>query len=73
MTGVQWRESTRSGDNGGECVEVADNLTGVVAVRDSKDEVGPVLAFPPYAWSAFVVGVKTGVLPADRRAATMIQ
>ncbi|MFY1691931.1 DUF397 domain-containing protein [Plantactinospora sp. WMMB782] len=54
-----WRKSTRSGGNGGECVEVADNLTDVVAVRDSKDQAGPILAFPPYAWAAFVVGVKT--------------
>ncbi|MEQ4301343.1 DUF397 domain-containing protein [Plantactinospora sp. B6F1] len=59
VTGAQWRKSTRSGDNGGECVEVADNLADVVAVRDTKDRTGPVLAFAPYAWSAFVAGVKT--------------
>lgn len=27
---AQWRKSTRSGDNGGACVEVADNLPGHV-------------------------------------------
>ncbi|MBF9127688.1 DUF397 domain-containing protein [Plantactinospora sp. S1510] len=59
---AHWRKSTRSGGNGGECVEVADNLVGVVAVRDSKDQAGPVLAFPPRAWSAFVSGVKTATL-----------
>ncbi|MGX7672283.1 DUF397 domain-containing protein [Plantactinospora sp. DSM 117369] len=59
LTGATWRKSTRSGDNGGECVEVADNLVGVVAVRDSKDPGGPVLTFPPYTWSSFVAGVKT--------------
>ena len=26
LTGAVWRKSTRSGDNGGDCVEVADNL-----------------------------------------------
>jgi hypothetical protein len=62
LTGAQWRKSTRSGSNGGNCVEVADNLADVVAVRDSKDQAGPVLAFPPYAWSAFVAGVKTATL-----------
>ncbi|MEO3748553.1 DUF397 domain-containing protein [Plantactinospora sp. B5E13] len=62
LAGARWRTSTRSGDNGGECVEVADNLTDVVAVRDSKDQTGPVLAFSPYAWSAFVAGVKTATL-----------
>ncbi|WP_326561267.1 DUF397 domain-containing protein [Micromonospora sp. NBC_01796] len=58
LTGARWRKSTRSGSNGGECVEVADNLTDLVAVRDSKDQAGPVLAFHPYAWSTFVSSVK---------------
>ncbi|SCG63763.1 DUF397 domain-containing protein [Micromonospora inositola] len=46
----------RSG-NGGACVEVADNLPGVVAVRDSKDPAGPALTFTPAAWRTFVVRV----------------
>jgi hypothetical protein len=54
LTGARWRKSTRSGDNNGACVEVADNLPGVVAVRDSKDPAGPVLTFTPAAWSGFV-------------------
>ncbi|GAA3751016.1 hypothetical protein GCM10022225_39240 [Plantactinospora mayteni] len=33
---------------------MADNLPGVVAVRDSKDPAGPVLTFGPAAWRAFV-------------------
>ncbi|MEV1317173.1 DUF397 domain-containing protein [Micromonospora arborensis] len=45
LTGARWRKSTRSGGNGGECVEVADNLPGVVAVRDSKDPHGTALTF----------------------------
>lgn len=35
-TGAHWRKSTRSGSNGGNCVKVADNLAGVVAVSDPK-------------------------------------
>ncbi|MGC4815212.1 DUF397 domain-containing protein [Micromonospora sp. DT228] len=54
MTGARWRKSIRSGPDGGNCVEVADNLPGLVAVRDSKDPTGPVLAFTPDAWRAFV-------------------
>ncbi|RKN23925.1 DUF397 domain-containing protein [Micromonospora musae] len=54
LTGATWRTSTRSSGNGGDCVEVADNLPGVVAVRDSKDRQGSVLAFDPRAWAAFV-------------------
>ncbi|WP_285789894.1 DUF397 domain-containing protein [Micromonospora sp. NBRC 101691] len=57
MTGAQWRTSTRSGNNGGNCVEVADNLPGVVLVRDTKNRDGGTLAFPPTAWRAFVATV----------------
>ncbi|MER5457652.1 DUF397 domain-containing protein [Micromonospora sp. NPDC002389] len=54
LTGARWRKSTRSNGQGGACVEVADNLSGVVAVRDSKDPAGPVLVFGPDSWRAFV-------------------
>ncbi|MCX4388980.1 DUF397 domain-containing protein [Micromonospora peucetia] len=54
LNGARWRKSTRSSGNGGNCVEVADNLPGFVAVRDSKDPAGPALAFAPAAWRAFV-------------------
>lgn len=53
LTDALWRKSTRSGGNGGECVEVSGNLPGLVAVRDSKDPAGPVLTFTPDAWTAF--------------------
>ncbi|WP_026184252.1 DUF397 domain-containing protein [Salinispora vitiensis] len=59
LTGAAWRKSTRS-NNGGDCVEVADNLSGVVGLRDSKDPAGPALRFAPDAWAAFVAGVKNG-------------
>ncbi|WP_433126950.1 DUF397 domain-containing protein [Micromonospora sp. CA-240977] len=58
LAGATWRKSTRSGGSGGDCVEVADNLPGVVGVRDSKDQSGPTLAFTPAAWAAFVGGVQ---------------
>ncbi|NBE83238.1 DUF397 domain-containing protein [Micromonospora rubida] len=54
LTGARWRKSSRSSGNGGNCVEVADNLPGVVGVRDSKDPAGPALTFPPTAWRTFV-------------------
>ncbi|KAB1942574.1 DUF397 domain-containing protein [Micromonospora sp. ALFpr18c] len=54
MTGAQWRKSTKSGSNGGACVEVADNLPGVVLVRDTKDRDGGTLAFGPAQWQGFV-------------------
>jgi hypothetical protein len=59
LTGATWRKSTRSSNGGDTCVEVADNLSGVVGVRDSKDLRGPILTFGPQAWQAFVTTVKT--------------
>jgi Domain of unknown function (DUF397) len=56
----RWRKSSYSGGNGGACVEVARNLPGAVAVRDSKDPDGPRLAFAPEEWTAFTAGVKAG-------------
>jgi hypothetical protein len=60
LDGAVWHKSSRSGSNGGDCVEVADNLPGVVAVRDSKNPAGPVLVFTPSEWRAFVDGAKDG-------------
>ncbi|WP_410815658.1 DUF397 domain-containing protein [Micromonospora sp. 050-3] len=57
LTNAIWRKSRRSGSSGGNCVEVADNLPGVVGVRDSKDPTGPTLAFGPAAWRAFVAQI----------------
>ncbi|MEV2238056.1 DUF397 domain-containing protein [Micromonospora sp. NPDC049891] len=57
LSNARWRKSTRSGASGGNCVEVADNLPGVVGVRDSKDPTGPALTFAPSAWRAFVAQV----------------
>jgi hypothetical protein len=57
---AKWRKSSRSSGGGsGDCVEVAD-LDTAVAVRDSKDPDGPVLAFGPTAWREFVQKTKHG-------------
>ncbi|MCF3961073.1 DUF397 domain-containing protein [Streptomyces fuscigenes] len=60
-----WRTSTYSGSNGGECVQVADRVPGVVPVRDSKDPAGPVLAFGHGAFAAFVGALRRAELPAS--------
>jgi hypothetical protein len=60
LTGAEWRKSSWSSGNGGTCVEVARNLPGAVAVRDSKDPDGPKLTFTPDEWVAFTAGIKTG-------------
>ncbi|MFF0579342.1 DUF397 domain-containing protein [Streptosporangium saharense] len=60
LTGADFRKSSFSGADEGECIEVAMNLPGLVAVRDSKDPSGPALTFGPDAWSAFVGDIKRG-------------
>ena len=50
-----WRKSSYSGDNGGECVEVAS--AEAVLVRDTADRGGPVLVFTAEAWRAFTTAI----------------
>ncbi|WP_328901100.1 DUF397 domain-containing protein [Streptomyces sp. NBC_00441] len=47
------KSSYSGGNDGQECVEVARNVPGAVAVRDSKRAAGPVLVLTPTAWHAF--------------------
>jgi len=56
---AEWRKSRYSGANG-SCVEVATNLPGIVAIRDSKEREGPKLTVSDQAWSAFIQGIKRG-------------
>jgi hypothetical protein len=59
LSGAQWHKATRSGANG-NCVEVANNLPGVVAVRDTKDRNGGTLQFTPEEWVTFLGGLRRG-------------
>ncbi|WP_019853623.1 DUF397 domain-containing protein [Actinopolyspora mortivallis] len=55
LEGVRWRRSSRSGPNGGACVEAAVLPGGeVTAVRDSKWPQGPALVFDRRVWAAFL-------------------
>ena len=58
------KSSFSGGGSGQECVEVALNRKGTVAIRDSKDPEGPVLLFTPAAWSAFSAELAAGGLGA---------
>ena len=51
-----WRKSSYSGSNGGECVEVA--TTEAVLVRDTADRSGPVLTFTADVWQAFTTTIR---------------
>ncbi|MEV0279949.1 DUF397 domain-containing protein [Streptomyces sp. NPDC050610] len=55
---ANWHKSTYS--NGSQsCVEVADDFSGIVPVRDSKNPDSPALVFNAAAWSDFVAFVRT--------------
>lgn len=58
LSRADWRKSTHS-ENANTCVEVARNLPGVVAVRDSVDPDGPALVFTPGEWRHFLSAAKT--------------
>jgi hypothetical protein len=51
-----WRKSSRSTSNG-DCAEVGQDGTFVL-VRDTKDQGGPVLAFPAAAWARFTAPIR---------------
>ncbi|MBW1597881.1 DUF397 domain-containing protein [Streptomyces sp. JJ38] len=51
---ARWRKSSYSGGSGGDCIEVADGVPGVVPVRDSKALNRHPLLFGAAPWEAFV-------------------
>ncbi|WP_458088348.1 DUF397 domain-containing protein [Streptomyces malaysiensis] len=59
MPAFAFRKSSHS-DPERECVEVATNVPGAVAVRDSKDPDGRILRFTPAAWQTFAAVVRRG-------------
>jgi uncharacterized protein DUF397 len=54
-----WRKARASGHNGG-CVEIAANLPGVIAVRDSKHPEGGAHILARPAFAAFLADLKAG-------------
>ncbi len=58
LNGAAWRKSSYSNQEGGNCVEVADGIPGVVPVRDSKNVLGPTLEFPAGSWTSFIGELK---------------
>ena len=60
LSRAEWRKSSYSSNNGGNCVEVARNLPKIVAVRDSKDPNGPPLILSADQWAGFVARIRSG-------------
>jgi hypothetical protein len=50
---MDWRKSSYSGGNGGNCVETASD-SGVIRVRDTTDRGGAMLSVPAEAWATFL-------------------
>jgi hypothetical protein len=53
----EWRKSSYSDANGGNCVETASG-DGMILVRDTADRVGGTLEFSAEAWEAFAATLK---------------
>ncbi|MFI6437287.1 DUF397 domain-containing protein [Streptomyces sp. NPDC050759] len=53
MPHFEFAKSSHSSGNG-ECVEVARNRPGTIAVRDSKNADGPILQVVPGTWTTFI-------------------
>jgi hypothetical protein len=51
-----WRKSTHSDANGGDCIEVAS--TNVIMVRDTMDRGGAVLIVTAEEWQRFTASLK---------------
>ncbi|HCU91860.1 MAG TPA: DUF397 domain-containing protein [Actinobacteria bacterium] len=53
LSRAAWHKSSYSSQSG-NCVEVALNLPGIVAVRDSKNPHGMALVVTREAWETFI-------------------
>jgi hypothetical protein len=60
LTRALWRKATRSGSGNGGCVEVAGNLPGITAIRDSKRPDDGALTVPKTAFATFLARAKAG-------------
>jgi hypothetical protein len=56
-TELAWFKSSYSGNEGGECLEIATRPE-MVHIRDSKNLTGPTLAVTPTTWTAFLRTVR---------------
>jgi hypothetical protein len=57
LSRAEWQKSSYSGQDG-NCVELARNLPGIVAVRDSKAPDGPNLLVSPETWQTFLLSLR---------------
>jgi hypothetical protein len=57
LSRAEWRKSSYSSQSG-NCVEVATNMPGIIAVRDSKNPDGSVLIVSEDEWARFIIHLR---------------
>ena len=57
LSRAEWRKSSFSSQSG-NCVDVARNLSGLVAIRDSKQPDGAKLLVSQETWLVFIRSVR---------------
>jgi Domain of unknown function (DUF397) len=60
LSRAEWRKAARSTSGNGGCVEIAGNLPGVTAIRDSKRPEGGAHVIKREAFAAFLADIKDG-------------
>lgn len=58
LSAAQWRKSSYSNAEGGDCLEVADHYPTLTPIRDSKRPEAPALIVTTSAWAAFIAHLK---------------
>lgn len=60
LANAAWRKAAKSGDNGGDCIEVAPLPGGRVGIRDTeRPDLAPYIVRGA-VWDAFIDGAKKG-------------
>jgi hypothetical protein len=60
LSQAAWRKASKSAPNNGGCVEIAANLPGVIAVRDSKRPEGGAHVVERATFATFLADLKAG-------------
>jgi hypothetical protein len=60
LSAARWRKASASGGNNGGCVEIAANLPGVAALRDSTRPGDGAHLVTNAAFAAFLTDVRAG-------------
>lgn len=60
LASAAWRKASKSGANGGDCIEVAPLSGGRVGIRDTESPDQAPFVVRGSVWAAFIDGAKKG-------------